>query len=287
MKGKNRLWERRALAAGVLVLALLVLCAGYRVLRQGGGRFFDDFFRPYLRLARIGADQLSDASLLAYDRSELASRLETLQRQNRALALRAAAAGELLQENEELRRMMEFSPPVAHSYLPAEIILRDPLMWRERFTVDRGENDGVRNGAAVIDIDADGRPMLVGVIERTGKRTSTVLTICNGALRLSARLGTSGAVGFVNAGADRGSDGTIPFGYLPLGTGYHPGEAALTTGFEAGIPPGLVVGELVDAEAPGTLFDHRTHLSGKLKPAADFDGLRFVMISGARPAGRP
>ena len=156
--------------------------------------------------------------------------------------------------------------------------MRDPLLWRERFTVDRGPDDGVRAGDAVIDVGADGRPLLVGVIERAGKRTSTVLTLCNGALRLSARLGTNGAVGFVNAGAERGIDGTLPFGYLPPGTEYRPGEAALTTGSEAGIPPGLVVGELVETDVPGTIFDHRVHLSGRLKPAADFDGLRFVMI---------
>ena len=288
MKEYSRSWERRMLAAGMLTLALLVLCAGYRVLRIGVGRFLDDFFHPYLRLARLGATQLSDASLLAYSRAELAAKLEALQRQNRTLALQAAAAGELLQENEELRKLVEFSTPAERSYLPAEIILRDPLMWRERFTVDRGENDGVRTGSAVIAVAADGRPLLAGVVERVGKRTSTVLTLFNGALRLSAKLGTSGAVGFVNAGAERNGDGTIPLGYLPTGVAYHPGEAALTTGFEEGIPPGLVIGELAAADAPVTIFDHRTHLSGKLRPAADFDSLRFVMISGVRPeAGRP
>ena len=280
MTGKDRLWERRTLAAGVLVLALLVLCAGYRVLRNGAGRFFDDFFYPYLRLARISSDRLSDQSLLAYSRGELAVKLEELQRQNRSLSLRAAAAGELLQENEELRKLVSFSAHPSRRYLPAEIILRDPLIWRERFTVDRGERDGVRPGAAVIDVAADGRPLLVGVIERAGKRTSTVLTLYNGALKLSCRLGTSGAVGFVNAGATRQGDGSVPIGYLPVGAGYQPGEAVVTTGFEEGIPPGLVIGELATVEDSGTVFANRPHLAGTLKPAADFDGLRFVVISG-------
>jgi len=282
MADKGRLWERRAASAGALVLALLVLCAGYRVLRTGAGRFFGDFFDPYLRLARLGVSQLSDASLLAYSRAELAAKLEALQRQNRGLALQAAAAGELLQENEELRKLVEFSSPGERVYLPAEIVLRDPVMWRERFTVDRGERDGVRAGAAVIDVSPDGRPLLVGVVERVGKRSSTVLTLYNGALRLSARLGASGAVGFVNAGAERGADGTLPVGYLPLGVDYPPGEAAVTTGFESGIPPGLVIGEMISVDAPGPVFSPRMHLSGRLKPAADFDGLRFVVIAGTR-----
>ncbi len=279
MTGINRLWERKALAAGVLVLSLVVLGAGYRVLRNGAGRFFDDFFYPYLHLSKLGSSKLADLSLLAYSRRELAVKLEDLERRNRTLALQAAAAGELLEENEELRKLVEFSAPRRRSYLAAEIILRDPLMWRERFTVDRGEADGVSRGAAVIDVSGDGRLSLVGVIERVGKRTSTVLTLRNGALRISARIGASGAVGFVNTGAERSADGTIPIGYLPSGGGCRPGEAVLTTGFEAGIPSGVTIGVISEMERLGSLFADRPFLTGKVVPAADFDTLRFVVIA--------
>ena len=278
MTGVNRLWERKALAAGILVLSLVVLGAGYRVLRNGAGRFFDDFFYPYLHLSKLGSSALADMSLLAYSRRELAAKLEDLQRRNRTLALQAAAAGELLQENEELRKLVEFSAPRRRSYLAAEIILRDPLMWRERFTVDRGKADGVTKGAAVIDVSGDGRMSLVGVIERVGRRTSTVLTLRNGALRLSARIGSSGEVGLVNTG-ERSSDGTIPIGYLPSGGKYRSGEAVLTTGFEAGIPPGVTIGVISEVERRGTLFSDRPFISGKVAPTADFDTLRFVVIA--------
>ena len=286
MTGINRLWERKALAAGILVLSLVVLGAGYRVLRNGAGRFFDDFFYPYLHLSKLGSSALADMSLLAYSRRELAAKLEDLQRRNRTLALQAAAAGELLQENEELRKLIEFSAPRRRSYLAAEIILRDPLRWRERFTVDRGEADGVRRGAAVIDVSGDGRMALVGVIERTGRHTSTVLTLRNGALRLSARIGASGTVGFVNVGSGRNSDGTIPIDYLPSSGGYRPGEAVLTTGFETGIPSGVTIGVISEVERRGSLFADRPFVSGKVVPAADFDTLRFVVIAtNAAPGG--
>ena len=279
MAEKGRILERRVLAAGILVLALVVLGAGYRMLRIGAGRFCDDFLYPYLRLSRLGMTRLSQQSLLAYSRAELAAKLEELERRNRSLALQAAAAGELLKENAELRKLMEFSAASGHRYLAAEIILRDPQMWRERFTVDRGAKDGVRPGAAVIDVGADGRPLFIGVIERVGRRTSTVLTLYNDALRLSARLGASGAVGFVNVGEGHRDDGTIPIGYLPRGVPFQPGEAAVTTGFERSIPAGLVIGNLTSMEKPGSRFSGRLHLAGRLRPAAELDGLRFVVIA--------
>ncbi len=283
MAEKGRIWERRALAAGILVLALVVLGAGYRLLRIGAGRFCDDFLYPYLRLSRLGMARLSDQSLLAYSRAELAAKLEELQLRNRSLALQAATAGELFKENAELRKLMEFSAASGHRYLAAEVILRDPLMWRERFTVDRGEVDGIHAGAAVIDVGADGRPLLIGVIERVGRRTSTVLTLYNDALRLSARLGASGAVGFVNIGEEHGDDGTIPIGYLPRGVSFQPDEVAVTTGFERGVPPGLVIGNLASVEAPGSRFSGRLQLTGRLRPAAALDGIRFVVISTIVP----
>ena len=279
MAGKGRIWERRVMAAGVLVLALLVLGAGYRMLRGGFGRICDDFLYPYLRLARVGSSHLSDQSLLAYSRAELAGKLETLQKQNRDLSIQASSAGRLLEENARLRRIAGFSPPREWSSLKAEVIMRDPMMWRERFTVNRGSTDGVVPGAAVVDIGADGRPLLIGVIERVGRHSSTVQTLHNSGLRISAQLGDSRTVGFVNAGGAPRGDGMLPIGYLPCGMRYVHNESAITTGFERGIPAGVVVGELVSVEAPESQFSNRPYLSGWLKPAAEFDGVRFVVIA--------
>lgn len=284
MAVKGRLWEHRVLAAGLLLLALLVLGAGYRMLRDGVGRVCEDFLAPYMRLARIGSSGLSDQSLLAYSREELAEKLEALQERNNMLALQAASAGKLLEENAALRKLAGFSPPRTWTSLNAEVIMRDPMMWREHFTVDRGEADGVIPGAAVIDIDASGRPLLLGVVERVGRRTSTVRTLQNGALRLSAQLVTSRAVGFLNAGTNVRRDGVLPLGFLPRDVRYVHGEAVLTTGFELGIPPGVVIGKLVAVEEAGSVFSGRPYISGWLEPAAGFDNVRFVMI--AVPAKR-
>lgn len=273
------------MAIGLLVLALVVLAAGYRMLRVGFGRVCDDFLYPYLRLERISSSRLSDQSLLAYSRTELAEKLEALQDQNRNLSLQAAAVDNLLQENAQLRKMAAFSSPQTWSSLKAEVILRDPMMWRERFTIDRGEADGVVTGAAVIDISPDGRPTLIGVIERVGKNTSTVQTLHNSALRIAARFGSNRTVGFINAGGTPRGDGMLPVGFLPREVRYLHNESAVTTGFEHGIPAGIVIGELNSVEEPASQFSNRPYLSGWLKPAADFDNVRFVVIAVPK-AGR-
>jgi single-strand DNA-binding protein len=79
-------------------------------------------------------------------------------------------------------------------------------------------------------------------------------------------------------GAPRG-DGMLPVGFLPRGGRYRHNESALTTGFERGIPAGLVIGELVSVENMETRFSSRLYLSGWLRPAAEFDRVRFVVIA--------
>ena len=72
----------------------------------------------------------------------------------------------------------------------------------------------------------------------------------------------------------------------PSGGGCRPGEAVLTTGFEAGIPPGVTIGVISEMERQGSLFSDRPFLSGRVAPAADFDTLRFVVIAAnAAPGG--
>ena len=127
-------------AAGV---ALLIAYAGYRTLRPGAGRFFGDFFYPYLAVARFAGDQVSNRSLLAYSRPELAAQVEKLMAVNRRLSAEAAAAKEFEEENLQLRRLLKLDPPAAWRYVAAEVILRDPVLWNEHFTIDRGTAAGV------------------------------------------------------------------------------------------------------------------------------------------------
>ena len=71
----------------------------------------------------------------------------------------------------------------------------------------------------------------------------------------------------------------LPVGFLPREMRYIHNESAVTTGFERGIPAGIVIGELSSVEEPESQFSNRPYLSGWLKPAADFDNVRFVVIA--------
>ena len=128
---KSEHYKKTMLSLAAIALLLLLLIAGWDFLRRTVGRIAGDFCYPYLRAARTGFDKLSDQTLLAFSRRELAAQVELLRSENVRLAAQAAAASELLLENERLRRMLALPGPAQWRHIPAEIIfLLLPYLWQ-------------------------------------------------------------------------------------------------------------------------------------------------------------
>lgn len=262
----------------MLLLTLLVI-AGWEFLRKTAGRIAGDFFYPYIRAARTGYDVLSDQTLLVFSRRELASQLETLREENSRLAGQAAAASELLLENERLRRILNLPSPATWEHIPAEVILRDPRFWHEQFTIDRGSIHGIRIGTAALAVSDSGMPVFVGVVSSLSRKTATVMTVYNPELRMSAILPRSGAAGIIHSGNLPPGKGMLPVGFLPLRQPYTLGEVLQTSGFEQNIPPGLKIGNLSDVQSADSLFSGELYLSGRFIPAMRLNEVRFLILA--------
>lgn len=262
----------------MLLLTLLVI-AGWEFLRKTAGRIAGDFFYPYMRAARTGYDVLSDQTLLVFSRRELASQLETLREENSRLAGQAAAASELLLENERLRRILNLPSPATWEHIPAEVILRDPRFWHEQFTIDRGSIHGIRIGTAALAVSDSGMPVFVGVVSSLSRKTATVMTVYNPELRMSAILPRSGAAGIIHSGNLPPGKGMLPVGFLPLRQPYTLGEVLQTSGFEQNIPPGLKIGNLSDVQSADSLFSGELYLSGRFIPAMRLNEVRFLILA--------
>lgn len=270
---------------GSVLLLVLLIFTVYHAVRPGLRRFAADFFYPYLRLSRQTVNTLSNHALLSFSKLELAARLEQLQKLHEAKTLQAAAAAELLRENQELRRYAGLKAPANWNYITAEVMLRDPLLWQEHFSISKGSEDGLESGDAVIDVSESGIPVLVGVIGNCGKHNSDVMTVYNPDFCFSAGIGPERIIGFVNAGGRQGSQGNIPVGYLNSADIPQVGSAVFTTGFEKRIPAGIKIGELCKVEESHPLFSSTNRISGLIRPSFNPNRLRFVIIARRSGAG--
>lgn len=275
MKESRKKPDKLIITGACILAVILFLTAGFRVLGFAVSKAANGFFYPYLKLAKGTTGEIQDKSLLSLDRLALARQVEKLTLRNRELAVRSTAAAGILDENRILRNKLRLSAPAQWKFCTGEIILRNPLHFREGFNIDRGERDGISVGDAVVDSTTDGRLFLVGVVRECSARTARISTVADPALRVSGRL-TGGAVGFTNTGNIPASSGFIRFGMLANDGDYTPGEAVVTTGYERGIPEGIKIGELVINNDPYPGND--PDFSCTLKPAVNFEDLRFVTV---------
>ena len=278
MKEPGKQSDRKVIFAAAVLLALLLVFAGYRALRHSAGLLLGDFFYPYLALSQRTTQGVSEQSLLLLSRSELAAKAEALMRENRKLAIRVGETENLAEDNRALRQLLYLPPPAGWNYHAAQVLLRDPMFWREHFTVSIEPDSQIVPGSAVISSGPDGVPALVGVVSRVGRRNAEVETLFSPRLRLSLAF-ENGGTGFLNTGERQPVSGKLPVGHMPVNLKYATGEKVCSTGYETGIPRGVRIGTLSTADGVDPDFSSVQYITGLVTPQADFDNLRHLMIA--------
>lgn len=264
--------------AWYLFLPLVVLLCAFAPWQ----RTVSNFFAPYFSLGNAIGGTIADNSIKLRSRNELAGEIVRLRRQNLELAMQNALFQKLAKENRQLRSMLDLASPPGYDYAACDVLLRDPWLWNNGFTINRGSRDGLQPGLAVIAPmpDKQNRVVLLGVIDSVSKFTSHVITVLNPEFKISVSLPESGTMGFLNAeGFEHSSGNTASVGFLPANSTFAINEQLYTTGFEAAIPGGLWVGSLASIEQNAMPFGNRLSRRGTMRPAGDFENLRTVVVA--------
>jgi len=163
----------------------------------------------------------------------------------------------------------------------AELVLRDPAFWEERFTINKGSEDGIREGAIVLAADSLNdreRLAVIGRIKSAKEHNCVVSTLASKECQLSVVLPQSKAAGLTNGGNRSDGGLTIEVMYLPRDMKYTAGEPVYTSGLTPYTPPALLVGTLAGSGKAKVRIHDNLYLDGAIKPAADVEKVRFVMI---------
>ncbi|MDD5697069.1 MAG: rod shape-determining protein MreC [Victivallaceae bacterium] len=279
---KNRNFDRWNYGLIAAALLVVILVAGFQTVRLTWFRITNDFFYPYLKFPAGARYFAADESLRLYSKPELAAKIDRLQTDNRIFAAQVARLGELAIENERLRRLLKFPLHPNCDYVAAEIILRDPLRWKEGFTVSRGTEDGIIAGTPVLCFNPEypRQAILAGVVRDAARHSAQVTSVLNPCFRISAYLAETRTHGIINGDSrqSRRPD-EINISFLSARKHFHPGEACLTSGFEHLIPAGFLIGRLKSLDSKNQIFSNELYLSAKIIPAAPLDNLHFVVLA--------
>ena len=265
-----------AYVIGVVVISAVVVLAGYRSFRRIFAGFSRDFMSPFFSCAVKAEDRVEAAGLMFHSKRELARQLAAATRERARLATENALLNEVAEENGRLRALLSLPGRTGYEPVFAEVLTRSVATWRERFVINRGEEDGIAPGDLVVAPDRTGRPVVAGRIKEVSKHTATVITLYSDECHLSVMLTTSRLCGALELGVY--SRRPI-IQYLPADGTYAEGETVATSGISSHTPHGILIGSVV-RNAAGHVATIRDQMFAEVevKPFLEMDSVQFLAV---------
>ncbi len=212
-----------------------------------------------VRLAEWSADGVKSKDQLQRENVALSNQVLLLERRVQKLASTVA-------ENKRLKELMNSSDIVDDRVIVAEIVGVDPDPYRHEVIVNKGRNDGLYEGQAVL--DADG---LMGQIIEVGPMTSRALLISDSTHGLPVHANRNG-VRAIAVGS--GILDKLRLIHVPDTADLEVGDLLVSSGLGGRFPKGYPVGVVSKvSHDPGQPF-----AIVEARPTANLDRSRYVLL---------
>jgi len=185
---------------------------------------------------------------------------------------------ELASENSRFREMLDLREQSKYKVLTARIIGRDPSVWFDATTVNRGSLDGVTLYMPVVTNGG-----LVGRVTAVSPLTSQVDLLTrstSGVGAIVGQIGESNALGVVSGTSKKD---LLEMKYVSGSIDVKLGQSVFTTGQDDIFPAGLKIGEIVNVVSGSATTPHVI----EIRPAARLDSMQEVGILLYKPAEKP
>ncbi len=192
------------------------------------------------------------------ERAGLAERIKALEAKNSRLI-------EYETENKRLRNLLKFPERKNVLRIAASVIGRDPSNWVRSVTIDRGWEDGLMDGLAVVDGNA-----VVGQTIAVSRRTAKILLLTDRNSAIAAIEQSSRAPGVVEGTSEE----VLKLRYLEKDFEVHPGQRVIASGVDGIYPKGVLLGVITKVGLdPGGLFQDI-----EVVPSVDLKRLESVLV---------
>ena len=185
---------------------------------------------------------------------------------------------ELASENSRFRELLDLREQSKYKILTARIIGRDPSVWFDATTVNRGSLDGVTVYMPVVTNGG-----LVGRVTAVSPLTSQVDLLTrstSGVGAIVGQIGESNALGVVSGTSKKD---LLEMKYVSGSIDVKVGQSVFTTGQDDIFPAGLKIGEIVNVVSGSATTPHVI----EIRPAARLDSMQEVGILMYKPAEKP
>lgn len=270
---------RYVIILGAVIPALIL--ALFFSFRQTLWRISADFYHPFLSGISIADNVISDSSLELLPRRELVSKLNSTEMRIALLEGENAILKNFEHENAELKEIIGISAPRGFKCVYSEISVRDPLRWNETFTINKGQEDGIRPGCIAIAFslqsDSNLKFAVAGRVQSVSRHEAIVESLVGPKSEIGAFVTGKVVPGIVEGGGYENNSFYFRIKYLPGDLTYKNGEDITTSPYSFEIPPFLPVGKIIREEEWGTESED-LFKSAICSPYVDFRKIRFLVI---------
>lgn len=215
-------------------------------------------------------ERLGNLRHTAAENAQLRERVEQLEAEQRQT--RSA-----MDENERLKQMLDLKENSSYGMVMARVIARDPSVWFDTVTINRGRLSGIELNMPVMTPGG-----IVGRVVATSPWTAQIMLITDeraAAGAIVGQLGNSNALGSIRG---LGENGLVEMRYVSGLEKVEAGDYVVTTGQDGIYPPGLNIGEVVEVKHGSATSPHVIHI----KPGARLDSLEEVAVLQYKPPQR-
>ncbi len=253
----------------LMILGVIIGVAHNRAFNNGTPFFIRDCVRFVVMPSTIAVHKIINIGrqTIAFIRPRTAILRENamLRQQVRILTEENARLREAASENVRLRKMLDLRKQIEAKPIVAEVISRDVSRWFDTAMINKGYNDGVCRGAAVVN-----HLGLVGQIIEVGPNSAQVVSITDQDSGIGGMVQRSRTVGFLQGQ----STDIVQLSYLPKDADVNMGDLVVSSGNGGVIPKGITIGRVVNVvrnAAGGTT-------TAFVRPSVKFDQVEQVFI---------
>jgi len=184
-------------------------------------------------IARPAADVVSHYS----DVRALTQENEALRAENERLNGELARLREDATRREQLERLLEVKGSIADQvFIAAAVVARDPSNLRQAVAINRGRDDGLKQGMPVV---TEGRS-LVGIVSKVESDHAWVTLVTDVDSAVASLIIESRAQGVVVGGYNR----RLAMDFVSQDATVKEGDTVVSSGLGGGYPAGLVIGRV-------------------------------------------
>ncbi len=208
--------------------------------------FYPEFFRPLqfkvIELAsvplRVLAFPLKETKKILYYHRTF-DEYRRLANEVNVLKARLVGMDEILRENSRLEALLKFKRKLLYSSVAASVVGRDPSAWNAVMIIDKGTEDGLKQGMSVVsDLG------VIGKIAEVNRKKAKVMLLTDPQFSVAALVQGPRESGLVSGTLQ----GVCRMRYLEIGAEIQVGDKVVTSKLSSSFPESLLIGEVIAIE---------------------------------------